>query len=95
MIVLKAFVTAGPDHPTFAAGSEVQAHIAVDSADWADAESRAAARLSELGWQSPRFEGAISLPDNPDLSHVSSQLREAVGLAKDLGVALVVYPRAA
>jgi hypothetical protein len=92
MIILKALVTAGPNHPTYPTGLEVQASVFVDSDDWPGAEALAATKLRELGWYSLNIKESVRLPTRPDLSSFTPQLHEAFNLAKNLGIALVVYP---
>ena len=95
MIILKSTLTAGSNHPTYSAGQEMQANIFVNSSDWSEAESKAASKLSELGWESYQFKDAVRLSEDVDMSSMKDQLREAVQLALTLDVALVVYPPSA
>ncbi len=95
MIILKSTLIAGRNHPNYPAGQELQANIFVNSLDWSEAENKAAFRLSELGWESYQFTNAVKLSEDVDLSSMKDQIREAVQLAFDLGVALIVYPPSA
>jgi hypothetical protein len=95
MIILKSTMTAGDNHPSYSTGQEMRANVFVNCSDWAEAESKAASRLSELGWVSYTFKDAVRLPEDVDLSSMKEQLREAVQLALNHGVALIVYPPSA
>lgn len=92
MILIKALVTAGPNHPSYTEGLEMQANVFVDSDNWSEAESKALRRLGELGWESTMVKDSMHIPDGSDLSHLKANLVEAWNLAKELGVSLIVYP---
>jgi hypothetical protein len=64
----------------------------VDSEDTDSARQRASNRLFELGWASIEFGETVLLPSNPDTSSFNKVMLEAVDLAKELGVSLIVYP---
>jgi hypothetical protein len=92
MHIFRLFVTAGQNHPTHAAGTEMDAICMVDSSDMRIAHQKATDRLTELGWASATFRDTTLLPPDPDISGFNQVMREAFGHARDTGVSLIVYP---
>lgn len=92
MHIFKAFVTAGPKHPTYPEGMEMRASVFVDARHEQEAVEKATTRLLELGWHSLRISETVLLPPNPELSALRPQLRQALALAEDVGVAPIAYP---
>ena len=92
MHIFRLYVTAGLNHPTYSSGTQLDAICMVDSSDGNEARLRASDRLGELGWVSVTYRETIVLPPDPDTSGFNHVMLDAIRLAKELGVSLIVYP---
>jgi hypothetical protein len=92
MHTFRVRVTAGENHPTYPAGFDSDGIVVVDSRDHEAARKMAFDRLQELGWSQATVSGTILLADPLDASTFSPLLLKAVSLARELTVAVVIYP---
>ena len=95
MHAFRVQVIAGDGHPKFPMGFDSDGIVVVDSRDYDEAWRLASRRLIELGWSGVEVKGAILLPEEPDASTLSPQMRKAISMARDLTVAFVAYPQKA
>jgi hypothetical protein len=95
MHIFRLLVTAGPGHPIYSVGLQLEAICMVASSDAEEAHLAATNRLAELGWASVALRDTILLPPNPDISGLNQVMRDAFQEAGDSGVSLIVYPEPA
>jgi hypothetical protein len=92
MHTFRVRVTAGEDHPNHPVGFDATGIVVVDSRDHEAARQMALDRLQHLGWSDTKISGAILLAEDLDASTLSPLMLQALSVARDITVAVVIYP---